>query len=131
MSDLNLCQFIGRLGADPETKYTQGGQAITNIRIACGWKSKEKDGTEWIPVTFFGRLAEVAGEYLRKGSQVYIQGRFHTDQWEQDGKKRFRSVIHADRMQMLDQRPREGAAPDRSGAPDERQADDFSDDIPF
>lgn len=125
MNDLNQWHGIGRLGADPETRYTQNGDAITNIRIACGWKGKQKEGTEWVPITFFGKLAEIAGQYLRKGSQVYVSGRFTTEQWEQDGQKRYRSKVVADKMQMLG-----GKSSDTGKAP-ALPADDMDDDIPF
>ena len=130
MSDLNMAQFIGRLGADPDTRYSREGNPVTTIRIACGWKSKDKEGVEWVPVTFFGKLAEIAGQYLRKGSQVYVQGRFKTDQWEQDGQKRYRSHIVADRMQMLGSKPQSGQPQAESGQY-EPEGGDFDDDIPF
>ena len=127
MSDLNQCSFIGRLGKDPETRYTQGGSAVTNFSIACGWKSKEREGTEWIPVVCFGRLAEVAGEYLRKGSQVFIQGSFRTEQYEKDGQKRYSTKIYANQMQMLGAKPSQEPAAERP----EPAGADFNDDIPF
>lgn len=128
-NDLNSCSFIGRLGQDPETRFLPSGDSVTNISLAVGWKTKEKEGVEWVPVVFFGRLAEVVSEYLRKGSQVYVSGRFRTQSWEKDGQKRYRSEIVADRMQMLggrqDREARQSAAP---SAP----ADYFGDsDIPF
>lgn len=100
-NDLNQCQFIGRLGNDPETKFLPSGDAVTNISIACGWKSKDKEGTEWVRVVAFGKLAEIMGEYLRKGSQVYISGSMRTRSWEKDGQKHYSTEIVADRMQML------------------------------
>lgn len=101
-NDLNQCSFIGRLGADPETRYMTSGDAATNFRIACSWKGKEKEGTEWIPVTTFGKLAEICGEYLKKGSQVYVSGRFTTRKWQdKEGNDRYSTEIVADRMQML------------------------------
>lgn len=133
-NDLNQCNFIGRCGADPETRYSQGGTAITNIRIACGWKGKDKEGTEWIPVVFFGKLAEIAGEYLRKGSQVYVSGRFTTEQWEKDGQKRYTSKVIADRMQMLGGKDsgNERTQSGRSQGGQEPVDTDFdSDSIPF
>lgn len=99
--DLNLCQFIGRLGRDPETKYLPSGDAVTNISIACGWKTKEKEGTEWVPIVFFGKLAEIAAKYLVKGSQVYVSGRYRTQSWEKDGQKHYRTEVVADQLQML------------------------------
>lgn len=109
-NDLNLCLFIGRLGADPETRFAPNGTAVTNIRIAVGKKWKDKNGqtqesTEWVPVVMFSRLAEVAGEYLKKGSRVRINGEFRTRKWEdQQGNARFTTEIVASEMQMLDGR---------------------------
>lgn len=134
-NDLNQCQFIGRLGKDPEIRYLPNGDAVASFSIACGWKGKDKEGTEWIPVTVFGKLAEICGEYLTKGSQVFIQGRFKTDKYEKNGETKYSTKIVADRMQMLGGRPtgdrnesRERTAP----ASDENRFDDgFDDDIPF
>lgn len=101
-NDLNQCNFIGRLGQDPETAYLPSGDAVTNISIAVGWKGKDKEGTEWVPVVAFGKLAEIMGQYLSKGSQVFISGRFKTDKWEdQQGQTRYKSQVVADKMQML------------------------------
>ena len=100
-NDLNLCQFIGRLGKDPETRYLASGDPVANITIAVGWKSKDKEGAEWVNVTAFGKLAEIMGEYLSKGSQVYISGRFKTDKYEKDGETRYSTKIIADKLQML------------------------------
>ena len=129
--DLNQCHFIGRLGKDPETRYLPNGDAVTNIRIACGWKTKEKEGTEWVPVVFFGKLAEIAAQYLRKGSQVYVSGRFQTRKWQdKDGNDRYSTEIVADRMQMLGSKPqaRQETAPAAEPA---ATAEDFDSDIPF
>lgn len=128
MNDLNQCQFIGRLGRDPETRYTADGSPVTNISIACRWKSKNGEGTEWVPVVFFGKLAEIAGQYLTKGSQVFVSGRFNTQSWEKDGQKHYRTQVVADSMQMLG-RKSEGSKPRESR--DEFPSDDFEDDLPF
>ncbi len=134
--DLNSCSFIGRLGKDPETRYLPSGGAVTNISIAVGWKTKDKEGTEWVPVVFFGKLAEVAAEYLRKGSQVFISGRFRTQSWEKDGQKRYRSEIVAEWMQMLGGK-KDGGATEKTDRPAAAEApagdapEDFDDDIPF
>lgn len=100
-NDLNQCNFIGRLGADPETRYLPSGDPVVSFRIAVGWKSKDKEGTEWIPVSAFNRLAEICGEYLTKGSQVHITGRWKTDEYEKNGEKRYSTKIIAEKMQML------------------------------
>lgn len=107
---INKVILVGNLGADPETRYTPGGAAITSIRIATSeaWKDKQtgeqQERTEWHRVKFFGRLAEIAGEYLKKGSQVYIEGKLRTEEWEKDGIKRYSTDVIADEMQMLGSR---------------------------
>ena len=106
---LNKVMLIGNLGADPEIRYgTGGGSQITNIRLATAesWRDKEtgdqQERTEWHRVVFFGRLAEVAGEYLKKGSQVYVEGRIQTRKWnDKEGVERFSTEIIASEMQML------------------------------
>jgi len=104
-NDLNRCQFIGRLGRDVETKYIPDGTAISNFVLAVGWKTKEKEGTEWVRVQAWGRLGEICGEYLNKGSLVYIEGRMQTRSWEdRDGNKRYTTEVVASKMQMLDTR---------------------------
>lgn len=138
-NDLNQCQFIGRLGADPETRYSAGGDAICSLRLAVGWKGKDKEGTEWIPCTAFGKLAEICSQYLKKGSQVFVQGRFKTDEYEKDGVKRYSTKIMLDTMQMLGGKSDGGQRPARDGeyqpAPDKSKQkpsfDDLESDIPF
>jgi single-strand DNA-binding protein len=104
---INKVILVGNLGADPETRYTPSGTAITTIRIATSesWKDKQtgeqQERTEWHRVKFFGRLAEIAGEYLKKGGQVYVEGRLRTEEYEKDGVKRWSTDIVADEMQML------------------------------
>ncbi|HEX6833837.1 MAG TPA: single-stranded DNA-binding protein [Rudaea sp.] len=104
---INKVILVGNLGADPETRYTPSGTAITSIRIATSesWKDKQtgeqQERTEWHRIEFFGRLAEIAGEYLKKGRQVYVEGRLRTDEYEKDGVKRYSTKIVADEMQML------------------------------
>lgn len=136
MNDLNQCNFIGRLGNDPETKYTQSGMAVTNISLACGWKSKDKEGTEWVRVSAFGKLAEIMGEYLKKGSQVFISGRMKTDKWEKDGHTHYSTSIIADTMQMLGGKGDQGKQPQRQMRDDDgpvasTPVDDGFDSIPF
>ena len=105
---INKVILVGNLGADPETRYTAGGAAITNIRIATSetWRDKQtgenQERTEWHRVVFFSRLAEIAGEYLRKGSQVYVEGSLRTRKWQdQSGQDRYTTEIVANEMQML------------------------------
>ena len=154
MASVNKVILIGNLGRDPETRYSADGAAITNITLATTdrWKDKAsgemKEQTEWHRVAFFGRLAEIAGEYLRKGRPVYIEGRLRTRKWQdKEGQDRYTTEIVADQMQMLGSR--EGAgAPASSGDMDEAPAParggggrpaqkpaaniaDLDDDIPF
>jgi single-strand DNA-binding protein len=155
---INKVILIGHLGADPETRYMPSGDAVTNLRIATSesWKDKtsgeQQERTEWHNIVMFRRLAEIAAEYLRKGSQVYIEGSLRTRKWQdKDGNDRWTTEIVADEMQMLGGRPdasapaRSGAAGARSqesGAPSRASAasasaapsgppDEFDDDIPF
>lgn len=113
---LNKAQLIGRLGQDPEVRQMPSGQAVANISVATSesWKDKEtgekKERTEWHRVTMYGRLAEIAGEYLKKGAQVYIEGRLHTREWEKDGIKRFSTEIICEDMQMLGSARTDGGA---------------------
>jgi single-strand DNA-binding protein len=112
---INKVILVGNLGADPETRYTAGGQAITSIRIATSeaWKDKQTgemtEKTEWHRIKFFGRLAEIAGEYLKKGRQVYVEGRLETNKYtDKDGVERYSTDIVANEMQMLGGTPGEG-----------------------
>ncbi|MDT4329052.1 single-stranded DNA-binding protein [Methylomonas sp. MED-D] len=155
---LNKVMLIGNLGADPEVRYMPSGDAITTIRLATTrrWKDRNsgdrKEETEWHRVVFFSGLAKTAGEYLKKGSQVYVEGRIRTQKWQgQDGQDRYTTEIVAESMNMLgsrsggtanysdnntpppssyDQRP---SAPSSSSGPQSAPAsyDDFDDDIPF
>ncbi|MEM7098485.1 MAG: single-stranded DNA-binding protein [Pseudomonadota bacterium] len=117
---INKVILIGNLGRDPETRYAQSGSPVTNFSIATSesWRDRatgeNQERTEWHNVVCFARLAEIAGEYLRKGSKVYIEGSLRTSQWEQDGQKRYRTEIMARELQMLDSR---GGAPMGGGAP--------------
>ncbi|MGY0799126.1 single-stranded DNA-binding protein [Lysobacter sp. A286] len=121
---INKAILVGNLGNDPETKYTQGGMAITKISLATSSSRKDKDGqqierTDWHRVTFFGKLGEIAGEYLRKGSQVYIEGSIRYDKYTgQDGVEKYFTEIIADEMQMLGGRGEGGGGGgDRSERP--------------
>ena len=145
---VNKVTLIGNLGADPEVRYTANGSAVANIRLATAesWRDKEsgenQERTEWHRVVFFSRLAEIVGEYLKKGSQVYIEGRLQTRKWQdRDGNDRYTTEIVANEMQMLGGRGGGGGgfdAPSQSSssAPaqkpnNEPPMDDFDDDIPF
>jgi single-strand DNA-binding protein len=129
-NDLNQCQFIGRLGKDPELRFLPDGNPVVNFSIACGWKTKNKEGVEWVSVVIFGKLAEICGQYLKKGNQVFVQGKMRTEKYTKDGIDRYSVKIVADRMQML------GSRADKPDAPAVRptEPDDFGqldDDIPF
>ena len=132
---MNKAQIIGRLGQDPEIRYTQSGAAVASFSVATSerWKDKQtgdqKEITEWHSVTAFGRQAEVCGEYLRKGKQVYIEGRLQTDSWEQDGVKRWSTKIIMQRMEMLGSK--DDASNRRPQAPPEVADQNLDDDIPF
>lgn len=107
MASLNKVMLIGNLGADPVVRYMPNGDAVANIALATAESWKDKNGekqekTEWHRVIFFGRQAEIAGEYLKKGSSIYIEGRLQTRKWnDKDGNERYTTEIVADRMQML------------------------------
>lgn len=114
MASINKVILVGNLGQDPEVKYMPSGGAVTNLSIATTdkWKDKnsgeQRENTEWHRVVFFNRLAEIAGEYLRKGSQVYIEGNLRTRSWEDNGVKKYSTEIVAREMQMLGSRPQGG-----------------------
>ena len=102
MSDLNQWSGIGRLGRDVELRVTPAGDSIANFSIGCGWKTKSKEGTEWVSVSAFGKLAEICGQYLTKGSQVYVQGKLKTDKFEdKNGVTKYSTKIAADTVQFL------------------------------
>lgn len=132
---INKVILVGNLGNDPETKYSQGGMAITRISLATTSVRKDKDGnqqedTQWHRVVFFGKLAEIAGEYLRKGSQCYVEGSIRYDKYEKDGVEKYTTDIIGDQMQMLGHR--EGGERPQSSRPQrqapQKPADDFADD---
>lgn len=142
---INKVILVGNLGDDPEVKYTQSGMCVATIRLATSSVRKDKDGnqqerTEWHRVKFFGKLGEIAGEYLRKGSQCYIEGSIRYDKFTgQDGQDRYITEIVADEMQMLGGRQDGGQARPQREAPKQQAPatsggfnDDFTDDdIPF
>jgi single-strand DNA-binding protein len=158
MASVNKVILVGNLGRDPEMRYTAGGDAIANFSIACTDSYKDKNGakqdrTEWVRIVIFGRTAEVAGQYLKKGSSVYIEGRLQTRKWQnKEGVDQYTTEVVADRMQMLG--GREGGASNSYESMDEDQSqpqqasrpaqtaqaqqpasggdfDSFADDIPF
>jgi single-strand DNA-binding protein len=143
MSGVNKVILLGNLGANPEMRFTQGGQAVANLRLATTERWTDKSGqrqeaTEWHRVVLFGKTAEIAGQYLTKGRQVYIEGRIRTRQWQdQQGQKRYTTEIVATNMTLLGGRAGERGPDDVSATvpPDEPMAADFGggpdDDIPF
>jgi single-strand DNA-binding protein len=152
---INKVILVGNLGADPETRYMPSGKAVTNIRIATseGWKDKQtgdqQERTEWHSVVLFDKLGEISAEYLRKGSQVYIEGSLRTRKWQdKEGKDRYTTEIVARDMQMLggrggggmaaasgggggESRPARSAAPPEERSPPPSDEGGFDDDIPF
>ena len=122
---LNLVQLIGNLGRDVEMRYTQSGTAVANFSIATAHSRKVDnewtEETDWHSVTVFGKQAEIAGEFLGKGSKVYIQGRLHTRSWEQDGQKKYKTEVIAENLIFMDKK---GAA-----APESNSIDDSA--VPF
>jgi single-strand DNA-binding protein len=153
MASVNKVILIGNLGRDPEVRYMPSGDAVANISIATTETWKDKNGekqekTEWHRVAMFGKTAEIAGEYLKKGSQVYIEGRLETRKWtDKEGQERTTTEVRADRMQMLgsrsggsermappeDDAPRAAAAPAKKsgGAAKGSSLEDLEDDSPF
>ncbi|MEI6738576.1 MAG: single-stranded DNA-binding protein [Pseudomonadota bacterium] len=156
MASVNKVILVGNLGRDPETRYMPDGGAITNISIAttATWKDKsgeKQEQTEWHRVAFFGKLAEIAGEYLKKGSQVYVEGKLRTRKWQdKDGVEKYTTEVLADSMQMLGSRqgmggdggsaggdyprppaPGGGSAKPAANKGGAAKFDDMDDDIPF
>ncbi|MCX7168942.1 MAG: single-stranded DNA-binding protein [Proteobacteria bacterium] len=156
MASVNKVILIGNLGKDPDVRYMPSGEAVTNITLATteSWKDKtsgeKKEATEWHRVVFFRKLAEIAGQYLKKGSQVYIEGALKTRKWtDKEGQERYTTEIVADEMRMLGSRqgsgqpdesgrdrspPTSGTVPGPSAAPAPAAGsgfNDFEDDIPF
>jgi len=128
MASVNKVIIVGNLGRDPETRYMPNGDAVTNIAVATteSWKDKnsgeKKEITEWHRITFYRKLAEIAGQYLKKGSQIYVEGRLQTRKWtDKDGVERYTTEIIADTMQMLGSR--QGMGGGGGGAP---MDDDYS-----
>lgn len=133
MSGVNKVIIVGNLGADPETKSLPNGNAVTNLSVATSetWKDKntgdKRENTEWHRVVMFGKLAEIAGQYLSKGSKVYLEGKLQTRKWQdRDGNDRYTTEIVANEMQMLDSRGGQGE-PQRKPEPQP----ELEDSIPF
>ena len=143
MASVNKVILVGNLGADPESRFAPSGDAICNISVATTetWKDKntgdKKESTEWHKVGFYGKLAEIAGQYLRKGSQVYVEGSLRTRKWQdKNGQDRYTTEIRGDVMKMLGGKPegQQQAAAPRQQAPLRQHpapSGEFDDDIPF
>lgn len=147
MPSVNRVIVLGNLGRDPETRYTTGGDAVTNINLATSEQWKDKSGekqekTEWHRIVLFGRQAEVAGEYLHKGDTIYIEGRLQTRKYtDKDGVEKYATEIVGDRMQFIKTKREEGEgggqqrAPAKAGGQTGKSRnsshDDFDDDLPF
>lgn len=142
--DLNQCNFIGRLGKDPEVKYLSSGDAVVNFSIACSDDYKDKSGnkveqTNWINIIAYRKLAEIINQYTHKGSKVFVSGKQVTRKWQdQNGQDRYSTEIVANELLMLDSRDNQQPAQDSHNqensngyAPQDGGFDDFEDDIPF
>ena len=130
---INKCIILGNLGQDPKIQHMPSGGAVTSISVATSesWKDKntgqQGSRTDWHRIVFFNKLAEIAGQYLKKGSKVYIEGSLRTRAWDKDGEKRYTTEIVANEMQMLDSKGEGGNA----GGNATQQQPEFDDDIPF
>ena len=154
MASLNQCNLIGNVGRDPEVRYFGNGEAVVNLSLACSetWKDKatgeKKEKTEWVPIVFIGNLAETAGKYLKKGSQIHVTGKFTTRKWQdKEGVDRYTSEIRVFELVMLGKAPgqqdqqgggqpattsqRPASAPAAQQRPAQRAPVDDGDDIPF
>tara|TARA_B000000437_G_scaffold212876_1_gene185011 strand:+ start:22 stop:444 length:423 start_codon:yes stop_codon:yes gene_type:complete len=140
MSSVNKALIIGNLGQDPEIKYTQSGSPVANLSVATSerWKDKntgeQKEQTEWHRVVVFGRLAEIAEQYLKKGSKIFIEGKIQTRDWEDaDGNKKYTTEVVAREMTMLDSKASMSSDAPSSDSPskDAPKDDSFEEDIPF
>ena len=136
MAGVNKVIIVGNLGQDPETRTTQAGEMVTTISVATSekWQDKQtgevKEFTEWHRIVFYKRKAEVAAEYLRKGSKVYVEGRLKTRKWQdQNGQDRYTTEIQGDVLQMLDSRQQDKSSTSSKPKKPEESADNFDDDI--
>lgn len=134
-SDLNRCEFIGRLGANPEVRYAPSGDAVCNFSIAVNYKAKEKENTEWVRIVAFSKWASICADYLKKGSKVFVAGRMTTRKWvNKDGVDQYTTEIIMDYMQMLGGKTDDTPAPKKPDAYrqiKEGNIADLEDDVPF
>jgi len=126
-NDLNRAEFIGRLVRDPELRHAASGIAVCNLTLACGWKTKDKKGTEFVRIVAYQKLAEIIAEYMRKGSQMFVSGRLSTREYEKDGIKRYSTEVIADQMQMLGHAKGSEAKPEL----EPKAMANLDDDVPF
>jgi len=137
MSGVNKVILVGRLGKDPETRYMTNGEAVTNASLATSEQWKDKSGekqerTEWHNLVFYRRLAEIAGEYLKKGSEVYVEGKIQTRKWQdKEGRDRYTTEIIVNEMQMLGSKSQGSQAASKPQQERNGNFDNFVDDIPF
>lgn len=136
MSDLNRVMLIGRLGRDPESRYMPNGKAVVNFSIATSerWKKdgEAQERTEWHNIVAFEKLAEIIAQHLRKGSQVFVEGKLQTRKWQdKEGKDRYSTEIVASSMQMLGSRPQQERQEPSSASRTPAATDDFDHDLPF
>jgi len=140
MPSVNKAIIIGHLGRDPETRYLTNGDPVCNFSVATteSWKDKasgeKKEATEWHRIDAFGKLAEICGQYLKKGAAVYVEGKITTKEWtDKDGVKRYSTSIRADQMKMLGGKPEQDSQPQKeaAGAKPAGKFDDMEDDVPF
>jgi single-strand DNA-binding protein len=131
-NDLNRWEGIGRLGKDPELRFTPAGDAVCNFSVACSWKTSTKEGTEWVRITTFGKLANICGEYLKKGSQVFVSGRLTTRKWQnKDGIDQYTTEVNADQLQMLGAKPDNVASKQQYAAASSGSVAEMDSDVPF
>jgi len=128
LASVNKVILVGNLGRDPEMKSTNNGLQIAKFSLATSEKRNDEEQTEWHNVVAFGNQAEIAGQYLKKGSKVYIEGSLHTSNYEKDGEKRYRTEITCRNFQFLDSKPQE---PRQETLRPAEEVEDFTDDIPF
>ena len=140
MSGVNKVILIGRLGKDPESKQLPSGNTVTDLVLATSetWRDKQtgekQEKTTWHNVTFFGKVAEIAAQYLTKGSKVYVEGSIENQTWEKDGEKKYKTIVKGRELQFLDSKGASDNAPQQAvpqAKPKDGMAESFDDDIPF
>jgi single-strand DNA-binding protein len=134
---MNKVTLIGRIGKDPETRYLPNGTAIADLSLATSrrWTDKQtnerKEETQWHNLVFFGKVAETAGKYVKKGDQLAVEGEIEYQQWEKDGEKKYRTVIRCQNLELLGGKQNQSTDSNKKPEPQAQSYDDFDDDIPF